>query len=156
MSSAWLLRMAHPILNRICPIVLVTGCHTRNTKLADFLLPAFCTQSICAQAFPVLATWLQSQHECGVFCQLMTIASGVKEENVLIPVDSGSGHPWLYYFFLRCGVGAGGPRLDVFQGKEEELLRKRKQAVLRKGWAPAKPRNVTLTVPQREGSETAS
>lgn len=92
-----------------------------------------------------------------MFCQLMTIASGVKEENVLIPADSGSGHPWLYYFFLRCGVGGwGGPRLDVFQGKEEELLRKRKQAVLRKGWAPAKPRNVTLTVPQREGSDTAS
>lgn len=43
-----------------------------------------------------------------------------------------------------------------FRGRKEELLRTRKQAVLRKGWAPAKPRNVALTVPQREGSDMAS
>lgn len=72
MSFAWLLRMPHPVLNRICLIVLVTGCQreTQSLQISCFLLSL--PSSICAQALLVLATWLQSQHECGVPCQIMT------------------------------------------------------------------------------------
>lgn len=110
---------------------------TQSLQISCFLLSV--PSPICAQAFPVLATWLQSQQECGVFCQLMTIASGVKEENVLIPVDSGGGHPWLYYFFLRCWWGEGGrTKVGCVSGEGRGIAKKKKASCTQKGMGPSK------------------
>lgn len=130
--------MAHLVLNRICPIVLVTGCQreTQSLQISCFLLSL--PSSICAQALPVLATWLQSQHECGVPCQIMTHCLWGKRRKCSHPSRLREWSSLTLLVLFEMFGGKKKNKVGWVSGEGRGIAKKKKASCTQKGMGPSK------------------
>lgn len=131
--------MAHPILNRICPIVLVTGCHTRNTKLADFLLPAFCTQSHLRSGLPGPSNLVAKSTRVWSVLPAYDNCLWGKRRKCSHPsrLRGWSSLALLLLFEMLVG-GGGRTKVECVSGEGRGIAKKKKASCTQKGMGPSK------------------